>query len=259
MDALIGWSGLVGGTLRRARSFDAQFRSTDIDAMRGGAFDLVVCAGARAEKWKGNRDPEADWAGIARLMDVLATVRASHLVLISTVDVYPVPIGVDETTPIHPQEGQPYGRHRYALERFCEERFECTVLRLPGLFGPGLKKNAVFDLLTDHMVDAIHPDAAFQFYDLTCLWRDIERVRAERLPLVNVSVAPTTMREVAAHAFGRSLPTPPTGIPARYDVRSCYATQFGGREGYWYDAPSTLDALARFVAGERSRMGDSAK
>jgi nucleoside-diphosphate-sugar epimerase len=255
MDALIGWTGLIGSTLRRARGFDAMFRSTDIDAMRGGAFDLVICAGVRAEKWKANRDPDGDRAGIARLTDVLRTTRIRQLVLISTVDAYPVPVGVDEGTPIDPEAGHPYGRHRYALERFCQDRFECTVLRLPGLFGPGLKKNAIFDLLHENMVSNIHPDSAFQFYALDRLWADIQRVLAARLPLVNVTVEPTAMRDVAARAFGRTLHENASAQPARYDVRSKYAVQFGGALGYWYDAESTLDAIAAFVASERRHAG----
>ena len=63
MDALIGHTGLVGGTIARSRAFDASFRSTDIDAMRGRHWDLVVCAGVRAEKWKANQDPAGDAAG----------------------------------------------------------------------------------------------------------------------------------------------------------------------------------------------------
>ena len=135
MDALIGHTGLVGGTIARARTFDAAFRATDIDTMRGRSFELVVCAGVRAEKWKANQDPDGDRAGIAKLSDVLETVSIGHLVLISTVDAYPAPIGVDESTPIDAAAGQPYGRHRLALERFCAGRFECTIVRLPGLFG----------------------------------------------------------------------------------------------------------------------------
>jgi len=255
MDALIGWTGLIGSTLRRVRRFDAMFRSTDIDEMRGGAFDLVVCAGAPAEKWKANRDPESDRASITRLTDVLQTTRIRQFVLISTVDAYPVPIGVDEGTPIDPEAGHPYGRHRYALERFCQDRFACSVLRLPGLFGPGLKKNAIHDLLHDHMVANIHPASTFQFYALDRLWADIQRVLAARLPLVNVAVEPTTMRDVAARAFGRALHENASAQPACYDVRSKYAVQFGGALGYWYDAESTLDAIAAFVANERRSAG----
>jgi len=251
VDALIGWSGLTGSALRRARPFDAMFRSTDIDDMRGREFDLVVCAGVRAEKWKANRDPEEDRAGIARLTAVLATVRAAHLVLISTADVYPVPIGVDELTVIDPAAGHPYGQHRLALERFCQERFACTIVRLPGLFGSGLKKNALFDLLHDNAVDAIHPDSEFQFYALDRLWADIVRVRAAGIGLVNFAVEPTAMRTVALRAFGRTLVAKRDAAPVRYDMRSRHAARFGGRDGYWYGAASTLDEITRFVAAER--------
>ncbi len=255
MDALIGWTGLIGSTVRRAHTFDAMFRSTDIDAMRGAKFDLVLCAGVRAEKWKANRDPAGDRAGIERLTDVLATAHIGHLVLISSADAYPMPIDVDEGTLIAPGEGQAYGRHRYALEMFCQERFDCTVVRLPGLFGPGLKKNAIFDLLHDNAVESIHPDAEFQFYELERLWGDIARVRKAGIPLVNLSVEPTAMRDVAARAFGRALTASAGVLPARYDMRSLYAAQFGGRDGYWYDAASTLDAITAFVATERRAAG----
>jgi nucleoside-diphosphate-sugar epimerase len=251
MDALIGHTGLVGGTVARARAFDAAFRSTDIDAMRGRTFELVVCAGARAEKWKANLDPEGDRAGVARLTDVLETVRIGHLVLVSSIDVYPAPVGVDEHTPIDADILHAYGRHRYALEQFCQHRFETTVVRLPGLFGHGLKKNAVFDLLYDNAVDKIHPDSVYQFYDLERLWRDIERVRESGIALVNVAVEPVRMGDVAKRVFGRVL-TPPDGVrAARYDMRSLYAGRFGGREGYWYDAASTFSAMERFVSNER--------
>ena len=182
MDALIGWTGRVGGTLLRARPFDATFRSTDILTMRGRAFDLVVCAGVRAEKWKANRDPGADRADIARLTGVLDTVRIGHLVLISTVDVYPTPADVDEAAAIDYTATHAYGRHRRELEIFCQDRFATTIVRLPGLFGPGLRKNAIFDLLHDHEVERIHPDSAFQFYELNRLWSDVERVRAAKSP-----------------------------------------------------------------------------
>lgn len=255
MDALIGHTGLVGGTVARARAFDASYRSSDIDTMRGRTFDLVVCAGVRAEKWKANQDPEADRAGIDRLTDVLDTVRIGHLVLVSTIDVYPSPVGVDERTPIDAGTLHAYGRHRHALEQFCRDRFACTVVRLPGLFGQGLKKNAIFDLIHDNAVDRIHPDSEFQFYALEQLWRDIERVRETGISLVNFSVAPTRMGDIAERVFGRVLTAPPGAGAARYDMRSLYAGRFGGRGGYWYDAESTLGAIGRFIADERRAHG----
>lgn len=253
MDALIGRSGLVGSTILNARPFDATFRSTDIETMRG-SWDVVVCAGVRAEKWKANADPEGDMAGIARLTRVLGTLRIAHLVLISTVDVYSTPLRVDEETAIDPIGGHAYGRHRLALEAFCTERFPCTVVRLPGLFGHGLKKNAIFDLLHENAVEKIHPESAFQFYDLSRLWADIERVRAAGLGLANLVSEPVRMADVANHAFGRVLVPTPGRTATQYDVQSRHASRFGGHNGYWYSAADAHDRIKRFVAVERARQ-----
>ena len=253
MDALIGHTGLVGGTIARSRAFDASFRSTDIDAMRGRHWDLVVCAGVRAEKWKANQDPAGDAAGVARLTEVLETVEIAHLILISTVDVYPTPVDVDEDSVIDPLDGHPYGRHRLALEAFCTARFPCTVLRLPGLFGHGLKKNAIFDLLHENGVERIHPDSAFQFYDLARLWTDVARLRTAGVALANLVPEPVRMADVARRAFGRDLAPAADVTPARYDIRSHHAAHFGGRGGYWYDAAASLESITGFVADERAR------
>ena len=251
MDALIGHTGLVGNTLRRAYSFDALFRSTNIEDMRDQHFDVVVCAGARAEKWKANANPAADAAGIARLTSVLETVTIKHLILVSTIDVYPRPVAVDEATSIDDADAHAYGRNRRALESFCTEHFTSTIVRLPALFGVGLKKNVIFDLLHENGVDRIHPDSAFQFYDLSRLWADLVSIRATALPLVNLVTEPVAMAAIAEQVFGRRLSPARDVVPARYDVTSRFAAQFGGRNGYWSDADDTLRRLDSFVSEAR--------
>ncbi len=67
--ALVGWSGFVGGALAPRVRPVARFRSTDVHQLRDADVDEVVCAGAPAVKWKANADPDADWAGISRLID----------------------------------------------------------------------------------------------------------------------------------------------------------------------------------------------
>ena len=146
---LIGHTGFVGGTLGSGRVFDALYNSTNVEAMRGERFGLVVCAGVSAVKWQANKEPGADRAGIARLMEGLDGAEIGELVLVSTIDVYPAPgDGGDEGTVIDGAGHHAYGRHRWELERWCVGRFPCVrVVRLPALFGTGLRKNAVCDLM----------------------------------------------------------------------------------------------------------------
>ncbi|MDB4892995.1 MAG: hypothetical protein JWL61_4850 [Gemmatimonadetes bacterium] len=251
-DALIGHTGFVGGAIQRARSFDARYRSTDIDTIRGCGFDTVICCGAPAEKWRANLDPAEDRARLATLMDALSEVDVDRFVLISTIDVYPQPNGVDEETTFDASAGQPYGRHRFELEEFCRARFNTTVVRLPGLFGHGLKKNAIFDLLHDRPVDALPGNSRFQFYDVERVWPDVKRILAAGIRTANVTAEPVSIGDVATRVFNRELPTPRDESAPNYDVRSVHAAGMGGSGGYWYDADSVFDGLEKFVARERS-------
>src|SRR5947209_18546431 len=94
--ALIGYTGLVGGTLLRQTRFDDLYNRGNIESIAGRSYDLLVCAGAPAQKWLANREPGPDRANLERLMTALATVKARQVVLISTVDVWPIPVDVDE-------------------------------------------------------------------------------------------------------------------------------------------------------------------
>jgi nucleoside-diphosphate-sugar epimerase len=249
--ALIGHTGFVGGNLLRQFPFTDLYNSANIEAIAGRTYDLLVCAGAPGVKWKANKEPARDWASLTRLMNCLAQVQAEHLVLISTVDVYPVPVAVDEDSPIDAQANSPYGRHRLQLERFVQQRFATTVLRLPGLFGHGLKKNVIYDFLHHNALDAICPASVYQFYHLEQLWQDIARVRQQQIPLLNVATAGVSVQEIAQVAFGMDFVNPQQTNAARYDFKSKYAERLGGADGYLYSKAAVLAAIKGYVAEEQ--------
>lgn len=257
---LIGHTGFVGGTLARQHAFDACYNSRTVDTLRGQSFDLLVCAGVSAVKWLANKEPEADRAAIRTLTDALAEVRAREFVLISTIDVYPDPgSGADEGAEIDAAGNHAYGRHRYELERWAADRFETTrVVRLPALFGEGLKKNALYDLMRGNAVGSINPAAVFQWYPTRRLWNDIDTARHEDLPVVNLFGAPVAMADVI-DAFFPGAPVGPAAQPApRYDLRTRHAAAFGGRGAYLTSAEETLGEMARYVADDRRQQGAAA-
>jgi nucleoside-diphosphate-sugar epimerase len=254
MRALIGHTGFVGGNLQPQAEFDAVYHSATIETLRGQACDLIVCAGAPAVKWVANADPDADWANLARLIDVIRSAPCRSLVLISTVDVYASPIGVDErTVPDATRTGNAYGYHRRQLELAVQAtEADVTIVRLPALFGEGLKKNVIYDLLHDHQVDRIHPDGAFQYYNLDWLWADIERVRTAGVREVNLAVPPLTVREVAETCFGRAFENPlATGGPALYDMKTVHSSLWGRTDGYSHGRDEVLSSLRAFVQRQR--------
>lgn len=144
--ALIGSTGFVGGVLSRDVAFDASYASATIDRMADESFDLVICAGAPAAMWRANADPDGDLRNLEALVASVRRARIGRLVLISTIAVLADSgAGADETTADFETETA-YGRHRRWLETGLSDAFPTLVLRLPALFGPGLKKNLLFDL-----------------------------------------------------------------------------------------------------------------
>src|SRR6266852_10340 len=99
--ALIGHTGFLGGNLARQFSFDECYRSTNIAAIRAREFDLLVSSGVTARKWWANQNPAEDRARIDSSLGNLVSVRARRVVVLSTVDVYPAPFGVDEVCDCH--------------------------------------------------------------------------------------------------------------------------------------------------------------
>jgi hypothetical protein len=172
--AIIGATGFVGSSLLRQRDFEHHFHSRNIQELTRRSYDLIVCAGAPAQKWIANRDPTADRARLAPLMDALRSVECSRMVLISTVDVFSRAVGVDETSSPDVSDANAYGRNRLELEECVKTRFpDALIVRLPGLVGPGLRKNAIFDFQHMNNLDAVDSRARFQFYPVVQLWADI--------------------------------------------------------------------------------------
>ncbi len=244
--ALIGATGFVGTTLLRQREFSAHYHSRNIDTIQGQAFELLVCAGAPAQKWLANRQPEQDRAGLARLMHALANVQAHRFVLISTVDVFADPVAVDESTPIVTERLHAYGRHRYELEQFVRARFpEALIVRLPGLVGPGLRKNVIFDLHNANNLAQVDGRAVFQFYPMVNLWVDLRASLQQSLTLLHLTTAPIDVATLARDGFGVELHNVLPAEPPRYDFRSLHAPSH-----YQYDRAATLLAVRAYAQSE---------
>jgi len=246
--ALIGHTGFVGGNLRAQGQFDEFYNSANIASIAGKSFDLVVGAGAPGAKWIANQKPDEDRAAIQRLMDALASVTARRFCLISSIDVYPRPIDVDETSPIDAAQSHPYGKHRLELEAFVARRFPgALIVRLPGLFGPGLKKNVIFDFLNDNRLDLVHQGGVFQFYDLQHLWRDVQAASKAALGVVNFATEPVSVQDVAREAFGRSFTNTLASSAPRYDFKTVHAAAFGKAGAYLYSRAEVLADMKAFV------------
>jgi nucleoside-diphosphate-sugar epimerase len=248
---LIGNSGFVGGNLARQYSFDDCYNSRNIEQIRGRSYDLLVCCGVSAVKWHANRFPAEDRARIDRLLKQLSYVRATRAILISTVDVYPSTKGVDESFDPHGHSNHPYGINRLHVEDTIREFFgSAHVVRLPALFGPGLKKNVIYDLLHDNCLDAIHPHGSFQYYDVRRLWRDLQTVTGNNLSVVNFATGPIETSEIVRRYFPAKQIVSEAATPPGYDMRTKYADHFNGGGGYIYRSEEVLADMGDWIQKE---------
>lgn len=250
-NALIGFSGFVGSTLLRQAHFTALYRSTNIHEIENREFDFVVCAGAPAQKWIANREPAEDRKKIQKLIGCLRTVKCKTFILISTVDVFNDPVKVDESTLVEESGLHAYGLHRRLLEKFVEQNFSNhLIVRLPGLVGPGLRKNVIFDFLNNNNLQVIESRSIFQFYPMVNIWYDIKIALEAKLNLIHLTAEPISVADVSLHGFGRTFTHSLNALPARYDMQSRHSQLFVSAEHYQYSARETIQAIRAYAQSE---------
>lgn len=257
--ALIGYTGFVGSNLAAQYDFNDLYNSKNIQDIEGKAYDLVVSAGARAEKWRINQDPETDLKEISQLMAHLEKISTKQFILISTVDVYKMPMEVDEDTALVTEGLHPYGANRIKLEEFINRNFDNNlIVRLPGLFGKGLKKNVIFDLLHNNNVENINYAGSFQYYNLDNIWRDINVALENGVKLINFATEPILTREIASHCFGfKSSGNNPSVRAGAYDMHTKLAKAYGRTGNYLYNKEEILLDIMDFVSKGRKLAGSS--
>lgn len=249
--ALIGYSGFVGSTLLKQLDFNELYRSTNIEDIRDKSFDMVVCAGAPAIKWLANENPEQDKQSIEKLVLSLSTIKCNKFILISTVDIFKNPTQVSESTPIDISKLHPYGLHRYELEEFVKANFSnYLIIRLPGLIGPGLKKNIIYDFLNENNLNAIDSRGVFQFYPMVNLWSDIQVAIKNNCNLLHLTAEPLSVCDIAKECFNISFENKLINTPANYDFQTEFSHFYNSERPYQYSRKEVLLAIRSYVQSE---------
>lgn len=252
--ALIGYTGFIGSILAKQFDFADSYNSKNIHTIQDKTYDLIVSVGTSSLKWKANQEGDKDWEGIQKLIKPLKTVTAKRFVLISTVDVYPHPKKITEDYPLTEQEiKQPYGRNRFLLEEFIRKQFsQVTVMRLPQVFGPGLKKNFIYDITHNNALDFTHKDSMFQWYNAEHLWQDIQLSISHNLPLINMATEPIRAEEIAQECAGIAFTTITKNPPLSYNFYSKYASMFGSSDHYLYHRERIIDEIRSLITREHT-------
>tara|TARA_R110000787_G_scaffold6702_1_gene23335 strand:+ start:2161 stop:2880 length:720 start_codon:yes stop_codon:yes gene_type:complete len=235
MNALIGHTGFVGSNLSKQTKFDKFYNSKNIEEIVSDEFETIVCAGVSSIKWKANKHPKEDFQQIQRLIENLEATKFKRIILISTIAVYDNP--ADNT----------YGRNRLYLETYLKNHFDdASIIRLPSLFGTGLKKNAIYDLLNKEQQFLPHQDSTFQYYCLDTLWQDIQIMQSASIKTLNISTEPIVFRDILKLFQSNYLCSDSNKI-VHEDMRSRHAAVWGKQEPYLYDRIEIINNLERFI------------
>jgi len=124
------------------------------------------------------------------------------------------------------------------------------IVRLPGLVGPGLRKNVIFDFLNNNNLHAIESRGVFQFYPMINLWYDIQRALEAGLSLVHLTAEPISVADVSLQGFGRPFTQTLENPPASYDMQTRHAQIFGSLGQYQYSARETIQAVRAYAQSE---------
>ena len=256
--ALIGYSGFVGETLMRQSEFDDLYRSTNINEIEHKEYDFVICAGAPAKKWIANKNPDTDRNTINRLVSHLKTIKCKQFVLISTVDVFSDPNLVNEQSIPDKSGLHPYGLNRLMLEEFVQDQFvNHLVVRLPGLVGPGLKKNIIFDFLNNNNLEVIDSRSKFQFYPMVNLWFDIQIALRNQLSLIHLTAEPITSADVGNLCFGLPFENEILEKPPEYNFQSNFSNLYQSNSVYQYSVREVISAIRAYAQSESRTILES--
>lgn len=234
---LVGSTGFVGGNLLAAYPFDAAYHSSDVQNGFGRDNGLVVYAGVPAAMYLANADPAADLAVMAAARENLRRLAPKKVVLISSICVFADSRGKTEADEPTPEGLAPYGANRLQLERWVREDWpDALIVRLPALYGKGLKKNFLYDLHTITPA-LLRPDKYRQLAAESELVRIAYEDAGNGFYKLSGKADPTALRAWFAAA--------PFNALAFTDSRSVY--QFYDLARLWRDIRTALDADLRVL------------
>jgi len=214
---VIGAKGFIGSAVvAEATERGYMVSSVDLDNYKdskGLETDLLINAAGNSRKFIDDQNPVKGYdISVSSVMNVLHDFRFRFYVQLSSGAIYPDesnPLKNSEATLLQPSTMTRYGFHKWMAEQLVQHYApRHLILRMGGFVGPGLKKNAIFDLLTGNPL-FVHPDSEFQYMNTRDLAKAVFKLHegaAGSETLLNLSARGTvSIRQTAAWA-GINLP-----------------------------------------------------
>ncbi len=253
---IIGGRGFVGSAF--ARVCEATGRSYSIITRQnyqefiGKRCDVIINADGNSKKFLAREDPLQDFdASVRTVRASLLDFKYDYYVYLSSCDVYPDCSSPERTTErqeLDVSAQSPYGFHKYLAEQCVQHAAKkWLIIRFGGFVGPGLKKNAIYDILNGGPL-WLDPESELQFMHTD---RAAEIVlglldRGVYNEIFNVCGHGVIKLRDIMEAIGVKVPVPPGSPRVRYDVNIDKISRL-------FDMPETKETVLEFVRAELKR------
>ena len=247
--AIVGYSGFVGSNLLQFYKFDYFYNSSNFHEAINGEYDTIFFCGVPAVKWYANKNPDEDFDVLYKIRSILETITVKKIILISTIDVYEYVDSQEiEDYDCDFINNHTYGRNRYLFESFIQKKFDnYYIIRLPALFGKGLKKNVIYDLINNNQVGNIEKNTKFQWYDLNWLKNDIDIAINNNIRICNLFTEPLETLEIL-NLFEYPLDMYKTQSTMTYNLKTKHSSLFNSNiNGYIRDKKMVLNSIQEYL------------
>jgi len=249
---LVGGYGFIGSAFARLfKRRGLEFRiigRNDYEKLAGLSCDVLINANGNSKKFLADRDTLAEFdASVKSVLMSLNSFRFARYVHLSSGDVYPnqsQPELTIEDAPILVEHQSRYGLHKYLAEQLVRNyAADWLVIRMGGFIGPNMKKNAIFDMLTnapiwltpDSELQYIHTDTAAEM-----IWQLVEN--GINRQIVNLGAEGVVQIGALYRKIGAKSNFHPDARQIRFELSLSKLQSLLGRP-----LPSAEDEVTRFV------------
>ena len=198
----------------------------------GSSCDLLINANGNSKKYLGHQDPKWEFqASVVSVRNSLEDFNYQKYVFLSTSDVYADcsnPTSTLEDSSPSVSDLSTYGFHKYLAEQCVQHvASDWLIVRMGGFVGPGLKKNAVYDLLNDQPL-WVHPQSEFQLIhsddSAQLIMSLIEKNYSNEI--FNLTAKNTISVEAISKLAGKSIDEKNEATPVRYELSTAKVEQY---------------------------------
>jgi nucleoside-diphosphate-sugar epimerase len=159
--AVIGANGFVGKALVKVLEKSGKFQIQKVtrenyedEKLAANEYDIIIHTAMPSKRWWAANNPLADFDATVRITaDILYNWKYKKLVLISSVSA-------------RAQSNHPYGRHKHVAEVLVHDHSsDHLIFRLGGLYGDGLDKGVIFDMINGNEI-FMSGNSAFNYIDV---------------------------------------------------------------------------------------------